>query len=72
MTLVTTSAIAGNFDILAMEEFYNIVNSWLKDTHIVIIPSVILFCIGIWRAIAGSFIQTLLMCGFGVVTMQGL
>jgi len=66
-----TSAFAGNTDGLGAKGLWDTVSSWLNDTYVSRILALLLFCVGVWRAFAGSILQFFLMLGFAVLITQG-
>ncbi|HEB9308962.1 TPA: hypothetical protein RZK30_001729 [Campylobacter coli] len=66
-----TSAFAGNTDSIGAKVLWDIVSVWLNDTYIARIITLLLFCVGVWRAFTGSILQFFLMLGFAVLVTQG-
>ncbi|EOJ1335639.1 hypothetical protein ACM12L_000370, partial [Campylobacter jejuni] len=66
-----TSAFAGNTDSIGAKGLWDIVSGWLNDTYVSRIIALLLFCVGVWRAFAGSILQFFLMLGFAVLVTQG-
>lgn len=67
----TMSLFAGNTDGLGAKGLWDTVSSWLDDTYASRIIALLFFCVGVWRAFAGSILQFFLMLGFAVLVTQG-
>lgn len=68
---LATSAFAGNTDSIGAKGLWDTVSGWLNDTYVSRIIALLLFCVGVWRAFAGSILQFFLMLGFAVLVTQG-
>lgn len=66
-----TAMLAGNTDGLGAKGLWDTVSGWLNDTYARRIIALLFFCVGIWRAFAGSILQFFLMLGFSIVISQG-
>lgn len=66
-----TTMFAGNTDVLGAKGLWDTVSGWLSDTYTNRIIALLFFCVGLWRAFAGSILQFFLMLGFAVLAMQG-
>lgn len=66
-----TAMLAGNTDGLGAKGLWDTVSGWLNDTYMRRIIALLFFCVGIWRAFAGSILQFFLMLGFTIVISQG-
>lgn len=71
LMLVGTSAFAGNTDTVGAQNLWNTLSGWLDDTYVARIIALMFFCVGVWRAFAGSILQFFLMLGFAVLVTQG-
>ena len=67
------SAVAGTSqqDALGIQGLWDTVSAWLDDAYATRIVALIFFCVGVWRAFAGSILQFFLMLGFAVLVTQG-
>ena len=63
--------LAGNVDGLGAKGLWDTVSGWLNDTYASRIIALLFFCVGVWRAFAGSILQFFLMLGFAVLVTQG-
>ena len=66
-----TAMLAGNTDGLGAKGLWDTVSGWLNDTYASRIVALLFFCVGVWRAFAGSILQFFLMLGFAVLVTQG-
>lgn len=66
-----TAMLAGNTDGLGAKGLWDTVSGWLDDTYASRIIALLFFCVGVWRAFAGSILQFFLMLGFAVLVTQG-
>lgn len=66
-----TTMLAGNTDSLGAKGLWDTVSGWLSDTYASRIIGLLFFCVGLWRAFAGSILQFFLMLGFAVLVTQG-
>lgn len=71
LTFGAASLFAGNTDGLGAKGLWDTVSSWLDDTYASRIIALLFFCVGVWRAFAGSILQFFLMLGFAVLVTQG-
>ncbi len=47
------------------------VKAWLSDGYVTKVLGLIFFCVGVWRAFAGSILQFFFMLGFAILVSQG-
>lgn len=71
VAFLATNAFAGNTDSIGAKGMWDIVSGWLNDTYVSRMIALLLFCVGVWRAFAGSILQFFLMLGFAVLVTQG-
>jgi len=71
LLFVGTSAFAGTNDTIGAKNLWDIVSGWLDDTYVARLLALMFFCVGVWRAFAGSILQFFLMLGFAVLVTQG-
>lgn len=67
----TISLFAGNTDGLGAKGLWDTISSWLDDTYASRVIALLFFCVGVWRAFAGSILQFFLMLGFTILVNQG-
>jgi hypothetical protein len=65
------SAYAGSTDNLGIKTTYDSVVGWFTDTYVSRTVAIILFVIGVTRAIQGQWLQFFIMLGFAVLISQG-
>ncbi|MCR6574451.1 hypothetical protein [Campylobacter insulaenigrae] len=68
---ISTYAFAGTTDSLGLKSTWDIVGSWFEDGYASKLIAAGLFCVGLWRAYAGSILQFFLMLGFAILAMNG-
>lgn len=64
-------AFAGTTNNLGAKGVWDTVSGWMEDTYVARLVALIFFCVGVWRAFAGSILQFFLMLGFAVLVTQG-
>ncbi|HEC1759515.1 TPA: hypothetical protein R1698_001131 [Campylobacter lari] len=68
---LSTYALAGTTDSLGLKSTWDTVASWFEDGYVSKLIAAGLFCVGLWRAYAGSILQFVLMLAFAVLAMNG-
>lgn len=69
--LVGTFAHAGTTDNLGIQTTYAKIVGWFTDTYVSRTVAIILFVVGVTRAIGGQWLQFFIMLGFAVLISQG-
>lgn len=69
--MIGASAHAGTSDNLGIKGTYDIIVGWFTDAYVSRTVAIVLFVIGVTRAVQGAFLQFFIMLGFAILISQG-